>query len=217
MNPMSRQMVMIYKMCNNFFFFFLSSLITSMIVQKAAWETSQRQKEPTNKDKLCHIILGWPLLSICHKEGNFGSKQFHWPRHPHRALPFQTVLSSQCLSLAIQDPLFPFSANFYLLKQIPVSVWSWDSHPLCQETCPSHAFIFEGMCLCRKPTLIRVTLTQIYSSMLILRGGMAWWKDFLSYRDTGRRSHFCPLLGFTTFAKVTYILWALISSFVEWQ
>lgn len=107
------------KCVTTYFFFFLFSLIKSMIVQKAAWGTSQRQKEPANKDKLCHIILGWPLLSICHKEGNFGPKQFYWPRHPHRALPFQAVLSSQCLSLAIQDPLFPFSANFHFLKQIP--------------------------------------------------------------------------------------------------
>lgn len=35
-----------------------------------------------------------------------------------KALLFQGVLFSQCLPLAIQDPLFPFSANPHFLKQV---------------------------------------------------------------------------------------------------
>ena len=35
-----------------------------------------------------------------------------------KALLFQAVLFNQCLPLAIQDPLFPFSANPHFLKRI---------------------------------------------------------------------------------------------------
>lgn len=61
---------------------------------------------------------GVTLLSTFREEDNFGQKQFHWPGHPRRALLFQTVLFSQCLTFAIQDPLLPFSPNPHFLKQI---------------------------------------------------------------------------------------------------
>ena len=90
-----------------------------------------------------------------------------------KALLFQAVLSSQCLPLATQDPLSPFSANLHFLKQILSFSLQLRFPFSCQETCEhSNAFIFEGMRLCRKPTPIEVALTQVHSNVLKLRGGM---------------------------------------------
>lgn len=111
--------------------------------------------------------------------------------------------------------------SFSLLCQFPLPEANpqfqfGDCHSLCQETGESDAFISEGMFLCRKPTPIRVKLTQVYLNLLKLRGGVAWQKDFLGYIDRGLRSQFrCSLLGFATFIKVTYIFWDLVSSFVK--
>lgn len=123
-----------------------------------------------------------------------------------KALLFQAVLSSQCLPLATQDPLSPFSANLHFLKQILSFSLQLRFPFSCQETCEhSNAFIFEGMRLCRKPTPIEVALTQVHSNVLKLRGGMDW-KDFLGYIGKGLRPQFCHLLNFKTFTKVIYVL-----------
>lgn len=176
--------------------------------KKKPGKTSHRQKEPSNKGKLCHIILGRPWVSICCEDGVFGPNYFHWPRHPTRkstAFPgslIQPVLAS-CNSRPSFSSFLPIPTSW---NKSSVSVCSWDSHSPCQETCErGNAFIFEGMCLCRKPTPIRVTLTQVHSNALKLRGGMSW-KGFLGYIGKELRPQFCPLLNFKTFTKVIYVL-----------
>lgn len=162
---------------------------------------------------MCHIILEWPSVSICCEEGNFGPKQFHWPKH---CLSKQSYSARACF-LQFKTFFFAFLPISTSWKESSAAVCSWDSHPLCQETCErGDAFIFEGMCLCRKPTPTRVTLTQAHSNVLKLRGSMEWWKDFLGYIGKGLKSQFCPLFSFTTFTKVTYVLWTLVSSFIKW-
>lgn len=164
---------------------------------------SAQAEGTSNKGKSCHMIVGWPLVSICCEESNLGQKQFHWEGN----------LPGHCLASPFETLFFPFLPILTSCNKPSVSVCSQDSHPLCQETCESDAFIFEGMCLCRKPTPIRGTLTQFYLNLQTHRGGVSWWKGFLGYIGRGLRSQFCPSLGCTAFARVPCILWALVSSF----
>ena len=102
----------------------------------------------------------------------------------------ESCSASACL-LQFKTPFFPFLPIPTSWNKSSVSVCSWDSHAPCQETCePGNAFIFEEMCLCRKPTPIGVTLTQVHSNELKLRGGMSW-KGFLGYIGKGLRPQFC--------------------------
>ena len=98
--------------------------------KKKAWKTSHRQKEPSNKAKLCHIILGRPWVSICCEEGIFGPNYFHWPRHPTRkstAFPgslIQPVLAScnsrPSFSLFCQSPLPETNPQFQFAAEITI-------------------------------------------------------------------------------------------------
>lgn len=133
---------------------------------------------------------------MCCEERNFGQKQFHW----------EDNLAGHCLARPLKTLFFPFLPTLTSCNKPPVSVCSQDSHPLCQETGESDAFIFEGMCLRRKPTPIRGTLTQFYSDLQTHRGGVAWWKGFLGYTGRGLRSRFCLSLGCTAFTRVPYVL-----------
>lgn len=94
----------------------------------------------------------------------------------------QDILTGHCFSrqpcsacaclLQFKTLFFPFLPIPTSWNKSSVSLWSRDSHSTCQETCERDAFISEGMCLCRKPTPIRVTLTQVYSNVLMLREGV---------------------------------------------
>lgn len=200
-------MVMIYKTHNN-----------ACIIEP--WETSHRQKEPSNKGKLCHVIWGWPLVSICCEESNFGQKL------AKSNVAIQANLRGHCFSRqggSASACLLQFKTLFFLFLPIPtswnkssVSVCSRDSHSLCQETCESDAFIFEGMCLCRKPTPIRVTLTQCYSNLQTHRGGVTWWKGFLGYTDQGDKVLVLPLVGLYSLHPSPLCALSLISSLEQW-
>ena len=48
-------------------------------------------------------------------------------------------------------------------------LWVFPVHQACER---GNAFIFEGMCLCRKPTPIGVTLTQVHSNEPERRHGL---------------------------------------------
>lgn len=133
---------------------------------------------------------------MCCEKSNFGQKQFHW----------EDNLTGHSLARLFKTLFFPFLPILSSCNKTPLSVCSQDSHPLCQKTCESDAFIFEGMCLCRKPTPIRGTLTQFYSDLQIHRGGVAWWKGCLGYIGRGLRSQLCPSLGCTVFARVPHVL-----------
>lgn len=176
-------MVTTYKIYNSFlgFFFFFFNLWSQCLYKRTLGNITQAEGTIKYRQTVSHY-LGVTISFHLLWRKQLWPKAISLAQNPHRpgtAFP-GSLVQPGFASCNSRSP-FPLFCQSSLPETNPISVCSRDSHSLCQETCESDAFIFEGMCLCRKPTPIRVTLTQVYSNLLILRGGVARWKDFLGY------------------------------------
>lgn len=192
------KMVMIYKMYNNFFLFHLQSQCLYK-KQPGKHHTGRRN----HQIKANCVALSWAdhYFPSGMKKATVAKSDFTG----------QDILTGHCFSqqpssacawlLQFKTLSFPFLPVPTSWNKSSVSFWSLDSHSLCQETCESDAFIFEGMCLCRKPTPIRVTLTQVYSNVLMLRGGVVLVEGLSRLHRQGVKISVLPVPWFYNFPQ----------------